>query len=236
MSPTQLPESKIRVAILDDHQSALDSYTLRLASNPNITVVGAANYGNELGTLLESGPIDVLVLDVGVPNSVEDRSPYPILHLLPRLRTAYPLMAILVISLHDQHALVKAILDAGASGYILKEDREAIIQLAEVVTLINTGGIYLSQMLRSLLGNGGAKGDVQLLNPREKDVLSLAAAYPDLTTEALAELMSIAPSTVRNLLSKAYKRLHVRSRSAAIDKARRLGLIAPYVSDPTLKD
>jgi len=235
MSPTQLPETRIRVAILDDHQSALDSYALRLAGNPNITVVGAANYGNELGTLLESGPIDVLVLDVGVPNSAEDRSPYPILHLLPRMRKAYPRMATLVISMHDQHTLVKAILDAGASGYILKEDREAIIQLAEVVTLINTGGIYLSQRLGSLLGNS-AKGDIQLLNPREQEVLSLAAAYPDLTTVALAERMSIAPSTVRNLLSKAYKRLHVRSRSAAIDKARRLGLIAPYISDPTLKD
>lgn len=236
MKPTQLTESKIRVAILDDHQSALDSYELRLSGHPNIVVVGAANYGNELGTLLESGPIDVLVLDVGVPNSAADRSPYPILHLLPRLQKDYPRMAILVISMHDQHALVKAILDAGASGYILKEDREAIIQLAEVVTLINTGGIYLSQKLRSLLGKGGAKGDIHLLSPREQEVLSLAAAYPNVTTEALAERMHIAPSTVRNLLSKAYKRLQVRSRSAATDEARRLGLIAPYLSDPTLKD
>jgi DNA-binding NarL/FixJ family response regulator len=234
MSPTHLTESKIRVAILDDHQSALDSYELRLSGNPNIVVVGAANYGNELGTLLESGPIDVLVLDVGVPNSAEDRNPYPILHLLPHLQKTYPRMAILVISMHDQHALVKAILDAGASGYILKEDRDAIIQLAEVVTLVNTGGVYLSQKLRSLVSNGEVQTGIPLLSPREQEVLSLAAAYPNITTLALAERMHIAPSTVRNLLSKAYKRLHVRNRSAATEKARRLGLIAPHLPDPSI--
>jgi DNA-binding CsgD family transcriptional regulator len=65
-------------------------------------------------------------------------------------------------------------------------------------------------------------------------VLSLAAAYPNITTLALAERMHIAPSTVRNLLSKAYKRLHVRNRSAATEKARRLGLIAPHLPDPSI--
>ncbi len=222
-------EEKIRVAILDDHQSALDGYALRLSSKENIQVVGMAGYGNDLGPLLENNEIDVLVLDVGVPNSAEDSSPYPILHILPRLRKAYPHMMILVISMHDQRALVRAVLDAGATGYILKDDRESIIQLAEVVTLVNTGGIYLSQKLRYLLVDGGANRGILLLSARERDVLSLAAAYPGVTSEALAERMNIAPSTVRNLLSKAYKRLNVRSRSAAIQKARDLGLVTPYL-------
>lgn len=234
MTKPNSSEDKVRVAILDDHQSALDSYTLRLSSKPNIQVVGTASYGNDLDLLLEGNPVDVLVLDVGVPNSAQDSSPYPILHILPRLRKTYPHMAILVISLHDQRNLVKAILGAGASGYILKEDREAVIQLAEVVTLVNTGGIYLSQKLRSVLQESDAKADIQLLSAREREVLSLAAAYPDITTVALATRMNIAPSTVRNLLSKAYKRLNVRSRLAATEKARSLGLISPYVPGPNL--
>lgn len=222
-------EEKIRVAILDDHQSAVDGYTLRLSSNENIQVVGTASYGNDLGQLLEERKVDVLVLDVGVPNSSEDSSPYPLLHILPRLRKAYPHMSILVISMYDQRALVKAVLDAGATGYILKDDREAIIQLAEAVTLVNTGGIYLSQKLRSLLVDSGASGGSLVLSKRQQEALSLAAAYPDIMTGALAELMNIAPSTVRNLLSKAYKRLSVGNRSAATQKARDLGLITPYL-------
>ena len=224
---------KIRVAILDDHQSSLDSYTLRLTGKGNIEVVGTAGYGVELDPLLEENRVDVLILDVGVPNSEEDRNPYPILHVLPRLRKSYPLMAVLIISMYDQPNLVKAALDAGASGYILKEDREAIVQLAEVVTLVKTGGIYLSQKLRSMLVDAGAHRG-PLLSARQKEALSLAAAYPDISTQEMAERMNIASSTVRNLLSKAYKRLKVHSRSAAIEKARALGLISPYLSGPNL--
>jgi len=224
---------KIRVAILDDHQSSLDSYTLRLTGKGNIEVVGTAGYGVELDPLLEENQVDVLVLDVGVPNSEEDRNPYPILHVLPRLRKSYPLMAVLIISMYDQPNLVKAALDAGASGYILKEDREAIVQLAEVVTLVKTGGIYLSQKLRSMLVDAGTHRG-PLLSARQKEALSLAAAYPDISTQEMAERMNIASSTVRNLLSKAYKRLKVHSRSAAIEKARALGLISPYLPGPNL--
>ena len=224
---------KIRVAILDDHQSSLDSYTLRLTGKGNIEVVGTAGYGVELDPLLEENQVDVLILDVGVPNSEEDRNPYPILHVLPRLRKSYPLMAVLIISMYDQPNLVKAALDAGASGYILKEDREAIVQLAEVVTLVKTGGIYLSQKLRSMLVDAGIyRGP--LLSARQKEALSLAASYPDISTQEMAERMNIASSTVRNLLSKAYKRLKVHSRSAAIEKARALGLISPYLPGPNL--
>lgn len=224
---------KIRVAILDDHQSSLDSYTLRLTGKGNIEVVGTAGYGVELVPLLEENQVDVLILDVGVPNSEEDRNPYPILHVLPRLRKSYPLMAVLIISMYDQPNLIKAALDAGASGYILKEDREAIVQLAEVVTLVRTGGIYLSQKLRSMLVDAGAHRG-PLLSARQKEALSLAAAYPDISTQEMAERMNIASSTVRNLLSKAYKRLKVHSRSAAIEQARALGLISPYHPGPNL--
>lgn len=227
-------ETKIKVAILDDHISAIDSYTLRLSSRNDIKVIATANYGNELPELLEKNEIDVMVLDVSVPNSEEDRSPYPLLYLLPKLRKEYPDMAILVISMHDQHSLVKAVLDGGASGYILKNDRDAISQLAEAVALVSTGGVYLSKRLRSILTEAALKEDPGLLSQREREVLSLAAAYPDISTEELAKRLDIAPSTVRNLLSKAYKRLKVRNRSAATDKARKLGLITPQPEEPGL--
>lgn len=229
-------KTKINVAILDDHQSSLDSYAFRLSTNKNIEVVATASYGNELEPLLETNRVDVLVLDVSVPNSQEDRSPYPILYLLPRLRKAYPKTAILIISMHNQRSLVKAVLDAGASGYILKEDRDAIIQLAEVVTLVKTGGIYISKQLRGLLSESKVDGEeVQVLSKREREALSLSAAFPNITTEELGKRLDIAPSTLRNLLSKAYRRLKVRNRTAAIERARQLGLIGPIPAEPDVK-
>jgi two-component system response regulator NreC len=220
-------ESKpIRVAILDDHQTSLDSYTFRLQGSPNIQVVATANYGNDLAPMLEANEVDVLLLDVNVPNSEEDRNPYPLLALLPEIIDTHPEMHILVISMYDQRTLVKAVIEAGATGYILKEDREAIQQLAEAVTLVNTGGVYLSKQLRDALGNAGVE-QVPLLSKRQREALSLAAAYPDIKTEELGDRLNVAPSTLRNLLSKAYKRLNVRNRVAATEKARRLGLITP---------
>lgn len=221
-------EKEIRVAILDDHQSVVDGYAYRLSANKNIQLVGSANYGDQLDDLVANGNVDVLLLDVSVPNSEQDENPFPLLNVLPRLRRDYPRMAVLVISMHGERPLVRAVLDAGANGYILKNDREATLQLAEAVTLVSTGGIYLSKQLRNLFTEPDPMDSVQNLSKRQVEALSIAAAFPEISTENLANKMNIAPSTVRNLLSKAYKRLHVRNRSAAITRARQLGLITPY--------
>lgn len=216
----------ISVAILDDHQTSLDSYIFRLQGHTNIQVVATASYGNELPPLLKNHKVDVLLLDVNVPNSAEDRNPYPLLVLLPEIKREFPDMQILVISMYEQRTLVKAVMDAGATGYILKEDREAIQNLAEAVTLVNTGGMYLSKQLREAFGDPAVE-QVPLLTRRQREALSLAAAFPDIKTKELGLRLNVAPSTLRNLLSKAYKRMKVSNRNAATEKARRLGLITP---------
>jgi LuxR family maltose regulon positive regulatory protein len=66
----------------------------------------------------------------------------------------------------------------------------------------------------------------QLLSPRQLEVLSLCAAYPEKTTAELAEILAVADATVRNTLSVLYMRLGVRGRTAALAKAREMGLIA----------
>jgi DNA-binding CsgD family transcriptional regulator len=67
----------------------------------------------------------------------------------------------------------------------------------------------------------------QKLAPRQLEVLSLCSAYPDSSTYELAVKMGVAHSTVRNLLSGAYLKLDVRNRTAAVVKARQMGLITP---------
>lgn len=223
-----LMEEKIRVAILDDHQSVVEGYTYRLSANRNIQVARTGNYGSQLDDLVGDGSIDVLLLDVSLPNSEHDHNPFPILQMLPKLKSEHPQMAVLFISMHAERPLVRALLDNGANGYILKDDREAATQLAEVVTLVNTGGVYLSKQLRNLVSEPGPMDAVLKLSKRQLEALSIMAAHPDTTTQELAREMEIAPSTMRNLLSKTYGRLRVRNRTAAINRARQLGLITPY--------
>jgi len=221
------PAAKIRVSILDDHQSIVDGYLYRLSSIPEISVVGVASFGEELEPMLKEHPTDVLLLDVTVPTSPQNANPYPILYLIPKLLQVYPTLFILVISMHNQYTLVKAVMEAGASGYILKDDQASIRQLGSVITSIAAGGIYLSQAVHQKLLRRQSGELGPLLTTRQQEVLSLCAAYPDLTTYEIAARLCVANSTVRNLLSSAYLRLNVRNRSAAVARCRQLGLLIP---------
>lgn len=228
-------KKKIRVAILDDHQGTLDGYAYRLTPYKNIDVVASARFGDQLDEMLKNKQVDVLILDVSVPSGEGDPNPYPLLYKLPRLRKQYPDMAILIISMHKQRTLVKAVVDAGAKGYILKDDRQAIVQLGEIVASVAAGGAYFSEQSYAVLTNKLASAnDVQSITPRQREVLSLFASRPDVKLKDLAKELNIASSTLRNLLSDSYRRLNVRNLTAAIVRARELGLITPFPPAPYL--
>ena len=216
---------KIRVVILDDHQGIIDGYLYRLQPYENIEVVATGNYADELETLLVTHPADVLLLDIQVPTARDNPNPYPILHLIPRLLDRYPNMVILVISMYCQATLIKAVMEAGANGYILKDDHESIRNLAEIIQTIAKGDIHFSQKVYQQLSRKLPSGST--IPQRQLQAISLCAAYPDSTTAELAMQMGVANSTFRNLLSKTYLNLGVRNRTSAITEALRMGIIAP---------
>ncbi|MFM8368307.1 MAG: response regulator [Chloroflexota bacterium] len=216
----------VKVSILDDHQTILDGYQFRLANSPRVEIAATLRFGSEINAALEKYSIDVLILDVNVPTSQENPNPYPILHVIPSLLQKYPNLAILVISMHNDRSLIRAVMEAGASGYILKDDQSMLIDLENVIVSIAAGGISLSREISNILLPSNTNEDVPL-SQRQLEVLSLSLAFPDDTTTDLAKKMSVANSTVRNLLSGAYIKLGVRTRAAAIAKARKLGVITP---------
>lgn len=218
---------KIRVMILDDHQSIIDGYCYRLGLTHDIEVTKTLLYGDELEPALAQQPADVLLLDVHVPTSKGNTSPYPILHLVPRLLQIYPRLNILVISMTVDRGLIRAVMDAGASGYLLKDDQESIQSLGNIVLKIASGDVYFSPQAESLLSRSQAVSEGKALTPKQVAVLSMCLAYPDASSSELAKEMGIANSTLRNLLSGAYLKLGVRTRMAAVVKAGQLGLITP---------
>lgn len=216
-------KNKIQLTIMDDHQSIVDGYLYRLSTVPEVEVLATLAYGDELEPELKKHPVDVLLLDVQVPTSPQNPNPYPILHIIPKLLQQYPDLAILVISMFDERGLIRAIVEAGASGYILKNDSPRIQELGKVILSIADGGVCFSdKALKAFL----PKKD-EPFTPRQLEALSLCAAYPNSKTAELARKMKIANSTVRNLLSHIYLKLGVQTRAAAIAKARELGIITP---------
>jgi DNA-binding NarL/FixJ family response regulator len=122
---------------------------------------------------------------------------------------------------------MRSLMEAGASGYILKDDQAAFKELGNIVLSIARGGIFFSKKAHSLYLQAEKLTTGELLTPRQMEVISLCAAYPDASTADLAQMMTISNSTVRNLLSSLYMRLGVHSRTAAVEKAREMGLITP---------
>lgn len=114
-------------------------------------------------------------------------NPYPILHTFPRLLQRYPNLAIMVISMHDERGLIRAVMECGASGYILKDDGKAIQELSNNIQSISNGGVYLSEKARKAVIHDKDMAGENLLTDRQLEVLSLCVAYPDATTVGLAQ-------------------------------------------------
>ncbi len=214
---------KIRVTLLDDHQSILDGYMYRLGRVKQIEVVDTVRFGNDLGPSLNKHPTDVLLLDISAPMAADDPTPFPVQHEITRLKHDCPELVILVVSMYTEPALIRAVMEAGANGYILKDDQKTIEDLGGIILSVAGGGIYLSERVQRHLVNYGERAAG--LSPRQLEALSLAASYPNSTTAELAYWMGIANSSIRNLLSSAYLKLGVGTRAAAIAKARQLGIL-----------
>jgi DNA-binding NarL/FixJ family response regulator len=212
----------VGVAILDDHQAILDGCRYRLSGAPDIRVVATAAYWSEMESLLAARDCDVLLMDINVPASPDNPLPFPILSVIVRLGAHYPELAIVIFSMSAEPAFVRAAIQAGAGGYILKEDATAMQQLAAVVRAVAAGDAYLSDKAQHCLQ--AATDEAVHLTRRQLQLLSLLAFNPDLKLEVLAEECNVAASTVRNLLSDAYRRLGVTNRGSAILRMRQLGL------------
>jgi DNA-binding NarL/FixJ family response regulator len=224
---------KINVAILEDHQSTIDGYQFRLSENKNTHVVGSRLFSQDLIEMLSEKSVDVLILDINVPISKDNRNIHPIHKMISEVKNRFPDLIILVITMYNQRAMIKTIMDCGASGYILKDDYDSIRKLGTIVEMVANGGVYLSERVKDKFLNG-SRNDMNLTQ-RELEVLSMCSAYPDDNTGEIAERMSLANSTVRNFLHKIYIKLQVHGRTAAILKARQIGLLPSIEELPQSK-
>jgi DNA-binding NarL/FixJ family response regulator len=221
------PDGKISVIILDDHPTIVEGYEARLGKDSRLQVLPSLAYGDELEPALAKYPTDVLILDVGVPISAKNSNHYPILHTIPSLLQLYPQLNILVISMFDERGLIRGVMEVGASGYLLKDDRVMLQNLANVIVGVFNGGTFYSPRAEKIYHDQQVAQTGDDLSPRQLEALSLCASYPEKLATALAKELSISNSTFRNLLSGAYVKLGVSTRAAAILKAQSLGIITP---------
>ena len=193
----------INVVIADDHQMFIDGIESLLVDKDNIHIAGHALNGKEVLSLLDVMPVDLVLMDINMP--VMDGIEATI-----RIRAEHPGVRVLILSMHNDRDMITRILEAGASGYILKNTGKD--ELLTAINHVDQGENYFSAavtqtMMRSMMpGSRDAapqEPDIPITR-RERDVL--CGIVNELTTAEIADDLNISKNTVeshrKNLLSK----------------------------------
>ncbi len=205
----------IRVVLADDHAVVRRGIRDFLTETDDIVVVAEAENGVQAYEMAVQHQPDVVILDVQMP----DRNGIDVAR---RLRVDGLAMGILMLTAFDDPPYIKAAIEAGANGYVLKSsEAEAII---EAVRAVYEGKSAFSAGL-SLPPTEGRPGDTSpyALTDREQDVLRLVAR--GLTNKAIGFQLSISDRTVQGHLANVYEKLQAASRTEAVTRALNLGLI-----------
>jgi DNA-binding NarL/FixJ family response regulator len=213
--------NKIRVLLADDHAVVRQGIRRFLEEADDIEVVAEAEDGAEALRLIEAHQPDVAVLDIRMPevSGVEATR---------RIKDRFPQVRVLILTAYDDEPYVFALLQAGAGGYVLKTASGD--ELVHAVRVVYQGESALSPEIASKVVRQamdgrpeGAAGQVELLTPRELDVLRLAAR--GLTNRAIGRELGISHRTVQGHLANIYGKLGVNSRTEAVTEALRRGWI-----------
>lgn len=142
------------------------------------------------------------------------------------IKQSYPEVDVLILSMHKRKEYLYHSLNAGAKGYLLKDDTD--VELLSAIKKIRGGGVYLSSILSDELtsdfikiASGTAKLTQDNLTMRERQVLKLVAEGK--TSEEIANLLFISSRTVQNHRANIMKKLNLRSTADLVKYAIRLG-------------
>lgn len=211
--------SPIRVILADDHAVCRQGIHSFLEEFEDIEVVAEAADGAAVKQLIEMYRPDVAILDIRMPEMTG-------IEVTRWIREQDSPIGVLILSSFDEDSLVKASLQAGANGYVLK-DADAD-HLAAAVRLVHKRQVALGPTIAQKLMTQYVGGTRTITTPdslteRECSVLRLAAI--GLTNRGIGLRLEISDRTVQGHLASVYEKLQVNSRTEAVTKAIQLGLI-----------
>jgi DNA-binding NarL/FixJ family response regulator len=202
----------VRVLVVEDHPIYRDGLAALLGS-ADIEVVGLATSGAEALALLETDP-DVVIMDIGLP----DRDGAD---LTSEVLTRRPATRVLVLTMFHDDSVIARALEAGASGYLVKDapPDEVLRAVASVASGALVFGSDVAERVRVMTTDAVRRGPsppsaaFPELRGRERQVLGMVAQGLD--NAAIAERLGLSGKTVANYVSAILTRLHVRDRAAA---------------------
>jgi DNA-binding NarL/FixJ family response regulator len=208
----------IRVLIVDDHPVVRDGLRGVIEGEADMEVVGEAGDGAEaLARIADSGAgVDVVLMDLRMPRmgGVE---------AIKELRRTAPSVRVLVLTTFDTDRDVLPAIEAGATGYLLKDTPRA--ELLRAVRAAHRGEAVLSPTVAGRLMGQVRGPEPEVLSARELEVLTLVAAGS--TNRETAQRLFISEATVKTHLLHIYAKLEVRDRASAVAVGYQRGLLLP---------
>jgi DNA-binding NarL/FixJ family response regulator len=209
-----------KVLIADDHAIVRAGLRALLQEAATFDLVGEAVGGYEAIELVGKTRPEVLILDLSMPDLDG-------ISVTRQVKPQFPDLKILILTLHEDEALLKEAIKAGAAGYILKRAAEA--ELISAIRVILRGDLYIDpSMVRSLIDESprpvlDQAAQSEPLTPRETEILKLIVE--GYTNRQIAQELGISIRTVEGHRANIADKSGMRSRLELVRYARRRGLI-----------
>jgi len=182
---------KKKIFIVDDHPMMRDGLAQMIANEPDLSVCGEAEDASEALAQIEKLKPDLAIVDITLRSSSG-------LELIKDLQIRLPLVAVLVISMHDESLYAERVLRAGGRGYIMKQ--EGGKKLMEAIRQVLSGQTYISPKISAKIVDAfsgrrsGNLSPVETLTDREFEVFQLIGG--GLSTKEIADKLRVSAKTV----------------------------------------
>jgi len=211
------------LVLVDDH-SLLRIGLAQLLQSLGYTVIFEADDGKEFIEKLSNTNLpDIVLMDINMPlmDGYETTQ---------WLKTNYPDIKVLALSMYDNENSIIRMLKAGAKGYILKDSEPA--ELREAIDALISKGYYYSDLVSGKLihainkidDTGNDVNTVSNLNERETDFLKYACT--ELTYKEIADKMFVSPRTIDGYRDALFEKLHVKTRVGLVMYAIKNGIVS----------
>lgn len=223
-------DATIRVVLVDDHAILRAGLSLLIRSQPGMAVVGEAEDAEGAIRLAAEHRPDIVVLDISMPG----RSG---LQAIGELLEAAPGCRILVLTMHDDYAYLRAAMAAGTSGYVVKSAADE--ELIKAIRTLHEGRTFISVSLSPAEIDlppmlDGEHASVPELSPRETQALEYVAY--GFTSQQIADRLGLSIKTVDGYRSRLSEKLGLRSRADLVRYALEKGILDKNRRPPGLEE
>jgi DNA-binding NarL/FixJ family response regulator len=215
--------ASLRVLLVDDHPLVRAGIRSELERIASVKRIGEADDGRAALAFLKSQPVDIVFMDISMPelNGIDTTL---------RITREFPQVRVIVLSQHDNEEYLWRAIKAGAVGYLLKS--AAIVELRDALARVLGGEIYLSRRLCCKLStrsawraNPRSRSPLEQLSSRQREILQLVAEGKN--TKEIGHLLNVSHKTVEYHRTQLMGRLGIYDLAGLVRFAVGSGLVVP---------